>query len=73
MRKFLPVKRARLTLYILINFRFNSHPQIDSVVQRQLYHLRLLENAIAALSKSRFGQLLELREKSIVNLALEEV
>ncbi len=48
-QKSVPVKLARLLLYISINCCFDSHPRIDSVLQKYGFRYGLLENAIIAL------------------------
>jgi hypothetical protein len=47
-QKSLPVKLARLLPYITIGCCFDSHPRIDSVLQRPGFRYGLLENAIHA-------------------------
>ncbi|MFN5062561.1 MAG: hypothetical protein ACK5GN_06920 [Pseudomonadota bacterium] len=42
----MPVKLARLLLYITIGCCFDSHPRIDSVLQNSGFRYGLLENAI---------------------------
>jgi hypothetical protein len=46
-QKSVPVKLARLLLDITIGFCFDSHPRIDSVLQKSGFRYGLLENAIA--------------------------
>ena len=46
MQKSAPVKLARLLLHITIGCCFDSHPRIDSVLQRSGFRYGLLENAI---------------------------
>jgi hypothetical protein len=41
------VKLARFRLYIAISRCFDSHPRIDSVLQKYGFSYGLLENAIA--------------------------
>ncbi|MFN4895206.1 MAG: hypothetical protein ACK5HO_05425, partial [Pseudomonadota bacterium] len=45
-QKSVPVKLARLLLYITIGCCFDSHPRIDSVLQNSGFRYGLLENAI---------------------------
>jgi hypothetical protein len=45
-QKSVPVKLARLLLYISISCCFDSHPRIDSVLQKYGFRCGLLENAI---------------------------
>jgi hypothetical protein len=45
-QKSVPVKLARLLSYITIGCCFDSHPRIDSVLQRSGFRYGLLENAI---------------------------
>ncbi|MFO0416311.1 MAG: carbonic anhydrase, partial [Pseudomonadota bacterium] len=47
-QKSVPVKLARLLLYISISCCFDSHPRIDSVLQKYGFRYGLLENAINA-------------------------
>ncbi|MFN4897091.1 MAG: hypothetical protein ACK5HO_15010 [Pseudomonadota bacterium] len=44
----MPVKLARLLLYITIGCCFDSHPRIDSVLQNSGFRYGLFENAIEA-------------------------
>jgi hypothetical protein len=46
-QKSVPVKLARLLLYISISCCFDSHPRIDSVLQKYGFRYGLLENAIS--------------------------
>ncbi|MFN4897153.1 MAG: hypothetical protein ACK5HO_15325 [Pseudomonadota bacterium] len=43
----MPVKLARLLLDITIGCCFDSHPRIDSVLQKSRLRYGLLQNAIA--------------------------
>jgi hypothetical protein len=46
-QKSVPVKLARLLVYISISCCFDSHPRIDSVLQKYGFRYGLLENAIS--------------------------